>query len=149
MLIHADSLTPRAAPTGAGSGCSWFLQRGIFLWSDAAFTSLEVELRGNLHDSRTAARSVQGAEPEAAACATHIARQVDNIPLRVEQSEGVERRPLGVIEDVEGLQTKLGVCPLRKVDLLEQRHVPLMDARAAHAVAAGVDASAAFGRRSE
>src|SRR5437867_3469594 len=112
--------------------------------------SLEVKLPGELDDSRPAQRIDRTHRRQSSeTVAAHRRGQIDNLTCsRVDLSGGVEGAPIGMVEHIVGFHSELDVM-LRifaVFKLLEQRYVPIADARSAHAVNSGIIANATLRR---
>ena len=114
---------------------------------------LEVYLSGNLDDSWTAglaccADSGECAESDPAGGPRRILERARGW---IELRRRVQRRPICVIEHVECFQAKLNevLRILAVFDLSEQRHIPVVQPRAANGVDTGVVPDTALGGRVE
>ena len=102
--------------------------------------AVEINLGGDLDDAlAVGADGVQRAEAEAVGGAG----QVDNLTGGVELDGAVHSAPLGVVKDVVGFEAQLDVAGLflAELNLLVERHVPVLEAGAAKTVDAGIGVS--------
>src|SRR5690348_10515165 len=115
---------------------------------------LEVQFCGDLQNPlAVGADAVERAKAVSAAAAAKLRRQIADLSSRVEQDRIVDtyvarrsaRTPLRVVERVVRFQPKLDARLLFNGDVLEQAHIPLVQARAGETVEAGVHAHAANG----
>src|SRR5262245_12757754 len=97
-------------------------------------SSSEIDLERQLDISRIACAVELPERPQRRECQTGARIRESDVRLRVVGPN----RELSVVEDVEELEAELGSDALADLRILEQRKIPLIDARRAQEIAAGI-----------
>src|SRR5262249_43537740 len=128
-------------PAGINDGAGAFAPAAVYL--------LKIQLRADLQNAlASGADAVFRSETETPAGAAELRREIDDLGAgahRAERACGVGGSPFRAFEGVVCFQAKLDVRPLFDCDVLEQAHVPVLQAGAAQAVIAGVEPDAPLG----